>query len=278
MNYKMASDEQIERSYEFLAKRAMDTIPISVGTSLAIEAAQKTKGYDSLWINIRTLIRNIYDSVERESRDRLLPQAVAWIIYDELKVIRNVLSNFKGVRLYCVDYRDLPRVFPNALLRDPKGQGPVEIEKLAFMEAVINYVKDDHDNDKIIWEKTCQIQGEPTKSLIMTHYPVDLLSRTRFKQLRLLESYTGAIKSRSQWGTKLTDGKALSFMPFNRFTLQLFGDNNLQFKQFGRKVREPLLKIAVDNKWTPVTTTDKIRWNIGKMADQFTAKMLKKFL
>lgn len=267
---------QLEKSYNAIATRATEGIPISVGTGLAIEAIKDNKSYETLWINLRTLFRNLYGAIPKEERDHLCGEALAKTLLDELNFIRDYLPHLKGVTLYCLNYKNLASEFPKALIRTP--QTPLQKQQHDYLESVIDYFKTSVLKDKVIWEDRCQIRGEPTKSLIITNYAVDLLSRTQFKQLRLLESYTGAIKGRSQWNTKLTGGKDLTMMPFCKFTLQIFGDNNNQFNQFGIKVREPVIKMALENNWTSITTTDKIRWNIRKMKDTFSAKVLEGFL
>lgn len=281
--------------YDILAKRATGELPLSIGTSLAIEALKEPavfEKYDTLWINIRTLWRNIYDSIERDDRERMIKppspsqmdahyrvicKAMADTMKEELSQIRSFLDGkLKGVRIYYLGYKDLPKRFPLALLREPTT--PLQQQYADLMERTLDYVLLEDGDSLIEQDKGSELRGEPAKSLIITHCPVDLLSRTKFQQLRLLESHTGAIKSKSQWATKLTDGKDMKIVPFNAFTIQVFGDGAVHFNRMAISVRRGLLEVANAQRWTPVTTMEKIKYNLKGMKDQFLAKNLQRLL
>src|SRR5690606_22392271 len=102
--------------------------------------------------------------------------------------------------------------------------------------------------------------------LILTHFPVDLLNRYRFKTLKLLESHTGAIKPFNVWNTKLKDGQGLDVIPFDRMTLQMFGDN-AHFSPMHKKVRMTIYNLVVKNKWTYATTKDYVFYCIQQNRD-----------
>ncbi len=271
---------------QLLAKRVKDNLPISVGTSLAIEALKENQRYDSIWINVRTLYRNILHSIEdKDQRELFLApanrkaaaRAIGTAISQEKVVIENFLNGrVGGVRLYLLGYTDLAKKFPNAKLKVPTTDN--QKNYWGLMDEVIDVVLgDDYDQD-IRWDKGSELEGEETKSVIITNHAVDLLSRTKFRELRLLESHTGAIKSKSQWYTKLSDGKLLSNIPFNRFTIQVFGDGPFQFERWGHKFRTEIVGLARESRWTPVTTLDRIRFCLGRMHDKYSGEMLKKLL
>src|SRR5690606_9561418 len=88
------------------------------------------------------------------------------------------------------------------------------------------------------------IEGKFQDTMLLTHIPVDLLSADRFSKLVLLESHTGAIKPHLSWYTKLTNGKELFRMPFNRFTLQVFGDNGVHFAPMPMKMKQAVKDIS----------------------------------
>jgi len=66
------------------------------------------------------------------------------------------------------------------------------------------------------------------------------------------------------WYTKLTNGKELSHIPFDRMTLQFFGDNGNLFTGFPIKFRRIMLDIAQKNRWHAMTTKDYIIQSVKK--------------
>ncbi|WNT47270.1 hypothetical protein SPLA10_PHROGS00209 [Salmonella phage SPLA10] len=269
-----------------LTKRKKDNLPISVGTSLAIEALRENKRYDSIWINIRTLYRNILHSIEDKDERELFTTpsnrkeaaaAIARAISQETGIIKNFLNGrIDAVRLYCLGYTDLHRKFPNAKLKVPTTD--IQKNYWGLMDAVIDAVLAEDYDQVIEWDKGSELEGEHTRSVIITNHAVDLLSRTKFKELRLLESHTGVIKSKSQWFTKLSDGKMLSNIPFNRFTIQIFGDGPFQFERWGHKFRNEIIGLAMEMRWTPVTTLERIKFSLNRMRDKYSGEALKKLL
>lgn len=276
----------MEKLEQILLARKKDNLPISVGTSLAIEALKENQRYDSIWINVRTLYRNVLHSIEDKDERALFmamsnrKEAATLIgkaISQEKEIIENYLNGrVGGVRLYLLGYTDLKKKFPNAKLKVPTTDN--QKAYWGLMDEVIDVVLGDDYDQTIRWDKGSELEGEETRSVIITNHPVDLLSRTKFRELRLLESHTGAIKSKGQWYTKLSDGKLLSNIPFNRFTIQIFGDGPFQFERWGHKFRNEIISLAHDNRWTPVTSLDRIRFCLGRMRDKYSGEMLKKLL
>lgn len=271
------------RFEKYLVDREIDSIPISVGTAMAIQALAENKRYDSLWINVRTLVRNVLGAMPTEIRDEFTKSpaesapAVAAVISQEVEVIRNYLNGrINSVKLYLLEYEDLAKKYPMAQLRVANTDKQKAMEKL--MSTVLDKIMAADFDQVIEWDKGSELEGEYTNSLIITHYSVDLLSRTKFKQLRLLESHTGAIKSKSMWYTKLTDGRKLVNIPFNRFTIQIFGDGGILFDRMSTRFRNEIILLAREKKWTPVTTLDRIRFSLNSMKDKYSAEMLKKLI
>lgn len=271
---------------QMLAERKKDNIPVSVGTALAIEALKDNQRYDSIWINVRTLYRNVLHSIEdtekramfTDPKNRLeAAAAIGKAISQEKEIIQNYLNGrVDGVRLYLLGYTDLAKKFPHAKLKLPETDN--QKAYWGLMDSVIDEVLNDDYDQEIRWDKGSELEGEPTRSVIITSHPVDLLSRTKFRDLRLLESHTGAVKPKSQWYTKLSDGRGLPNIPFNRFTIQVFGDGPLQFNRWSIKLRQSIGELAHNNRWTAVTTMDRIRYSLDKMRDRYSSEMLKKLL
>lgn len=275
--------------FEIVTRRAVGELPLSIGTSLAMEALKVGSKYGGLWINLRTLYRNIYDAVEGDDRKVLTariqnPQGlreVAAVFADTLEEELNYILQYgqgklDKVVLYHREYADLLREFPHAILVTPNTV--LQRSYNALMNGVIDEVLRRPIGRFVDFDKGSQLKGEPINALIITHYPVDLLSKTAFTKLRLLESYSGAIKSKSQWNTKLTDAKLYPRIPFNHFTIQVFGDRNILFMRYPKPVRTALAELAEKYKWTSVTTIEKIKQNLNWMNDRYSAEVLKRLL
>lgn len=262
--------------YDVLAAREVGKLPLSIGTALAIEALEDNKSYGSLWINIRTLYRNIYEAVDKDSKQFLTPRAIADVLQEEVGyILEYSQGKIDKVKLYHREYNDLFQRFPRVIPRVPNT--PIQKAYNNMMNRTIDELLLRDKQRVIDFNKGSILVGEPTKALIITHYPVDLLSKTSFTRLRLLESYTGAIKSSSQWGTKLTDGKLYPRIPFNKFTIQIFGDGPVLFMRYPKNVREAVLEVAEQYKWTRVTPMEKIKQNLAWMKDRAAYETLKGF-
>lgn len=263
------------------ARTLGDSLPISVGTAMALEAIGEAGVMEVLWINVATLARNLYESVPTDYRGELTPaaaiEACADEIMSEIKIIDEVAASHKlAVTYYILGYKDLARKYPFARIRVPN----TDIQKARF-----NYLNDTiealmrlDERQRFEFDKNSEIRGEPKRALVISHYPTDLLSRAKFTQLRLLESHTGAVKPKSKWNTKLTDGNLYGNIPFNYWTVQIFGDGANHFDRYPTNVRKAVAELAQVRHWTTVTTIDKIRYSLKNMRDQYAAAQLLKML
>jgi len=210
-----------------------------------------------------------------QRNNQVVVAAFADTLEEELhQILQYGQGKLDKVTLYHREYANLLRDYRHAILFNPKT--PLQKTFRHLMDNVIDEVLRRPIGRYVDFDKGSQLKGEPVKALIMTHYSIDLLSRTEFTQLRLIESYSGAIKSKSQWNTKLTDGKLYPRIPFNAFTIQVFGDRNILFMRYPKPVREAVLELSERFKWTTMTTMDKIRLNLNWMNDRYTAEMLKR--
>jgi hypothetical protein len=261
-----------------LAARTLgETIPVSIPTANALDAISKAGKMDVVWINVGTLVRNLHDCIESDQRPALTGNAIADEVIHEMGIINQVIAEMGyGVTYYILGYQDLARKFPFAKLRVQRTEK--QIQRQTLMDDAIKRIMALDEGQTIEYDKGSEVRGEPKRALIITHYCVDLLSRMKFTKLRLLESYTGNVKQKSEWNTKLTDGKGLVHIPFNRFTLQIFGDNYTHFDPFPHQVRKAIMEMSVSMKWSPLTTVDKIRYSIDKLRDRYTAVQMLKML
>lgn len=251
--------------------REKGQVPISIGTSLALEAGAGSypdrpehpapfTRVKQLWINLRTLVRNLHSCLPTDLKDTLLPDDLWEFVLEEMAIIPAAVNNASQgntqVVYYASDYKSLHRRFPGAVLKEPRTTKQIFQHTLEETTLKMALARNQEFKVQLF---DMEIEGQFPASFILTHLPVDLLSRYRFERLELLESHTGAIKGPAAWNTKLTNGKELAHVPFNRFTLQLFGDNGNMFSPLSLTLRREVLQLAHRWNWTNVTTMDKIR-------------------
>jgi hypothetical protein len=256
--------------------REIGQYPISIGTSLALEGLfgihpnqpkhqPVASKFTHLWINIETLVRNLYASCSKEMLATItVDQAFEWIM-DELYQIQEVVKEHPRSDIAPIFYYDIKDelrwVYPKARWREPtteRQQYLANIETLTC-DAVIRGIEDNQ-------YPITYIKGKPDKQAInvalLTHSSHQLLWRFKFNHLVLLESHTGKLKSPGDWSSKLKGISGDDHLPFTPFTLQVFGDGNL-FSGEDTAIRREVKQIATTSRWTKITTTDKIKTDIA---------------
>lgn len=271
-------------------EREMGKFPISIGTSLALEGAlgiypdnpvspPPLFGVKNLMINVATLVRNIYQCLDSAMKDIVLPDHIYDAAIEEMKIIKAIIDKEArpGTRLtfYHCSYRGLDKMFRGAKLRtDPTAK---QLSYMLIEKAVLKRIIQEARNiDLLDFDVT--LSGAFPSSMILTHLPVDLLSYRNFERLELLESHTGKVKPRTQWYTKLTNGKEHPNIPFHKLTLQVFGDGGGQFLSNTHALKKEVLSLANTYSWTPVTTNERILDCVGKITDPVTRGLLRALL
>lgn len=270
----------MRNSLALAARETGSKIPVSIPTAAAIESliALQTEWVDQLWINLRTLHRNLLSSVDTSVRDVVTAQDVVEVLRTEIAVLIGAIpelsQNKTKLVFYCCNFSDLELILPNAILKPNRTDLQIKLAQLEI--DVMKILLKDKEVTGFKEFKT-KLNGENGDALVITHHPIDLLSANTFNRLRLLESHTGAIKPKSEWNTKLTKGNDITNIPFNKFSLQVFGDNNIALTQMDQKTREVVLHLAQQNRWSPVTTMDRIVFSINGLRDHFAKTILLKF-
>lgn len=267
---------------EGLHSRTLGAFPISISTSLAFEglvgvhedhptpAGQPLPyvGYDYLHINVRTLVRNCFNSIATDKAYTCSAQDIANTVAEEMQIIDTMLteqiSGMFNHGFYFPSYRKLSSQFPDALLRGantPKQQYYARLE-----DDALNYILQHPISEDIIKETvdlhTAMGRG---KALMLTHYPVDILV-AKHKRYHLLESHTGRIRSQELMNNKLKSC-SVPQMPFDIMTVQFFGDTGDMFIPQPIKIRRVLENIAKKYKWNSITTPARITANV-KMSNE----------
>lgn len=280
-----------------LSNRAMSAFPVSIGTALALETLfqpmqpaydpmrvipQKVEigNYQVLWVNLMTLYRNIIGALDKDGAKAVMAGDLSDTLAFEVDLIQRLVGEESLGKCECVfyasNYSGLHATHPHGLLREHKTERQRQYNHLMeltlgdFFKTQVRSESFQHF-DRLIQPKLAR------KGLILTHYAYDLLAYPAFTELDLLESHTGAVKSRGLWYTKLSNSQNLVRMPFNSMTLQVFGDSQT-FTAQPMKARLALIELADKYNWHPLLTRDRLMFSLNSMKDVFTATILKAML
>lgn len=283
---------------ETLAERTISGFPLSIGTSLAFESIFEPLltpydpgreipnkvsilDYQQIWINIYTLFRNLAGSIEKPLFLRTKPEEFAQTLYQEIEVIRSLLTN-EGMNV-CKPifyYATYNHVYT-------KQHKAVELRKDTTKNQLANataYQNTVSAFDKIYPDELLKIDSklapeQSVNALILSHVPYDLLSYKRFRTLDLIESHTGVLKPRNLWYTKyyVVPQANMAILPFNRKLLKIFGDHVI-FAPLDIRLRREIINVAIQRKWTPMTTDDKVMQDLSlSLKERYLYEMIAHF-
>lgn len=258
--------------------------PLSLGTALIFESPEfDIKRWPNLlYVNLRTLYRNYVASIPKEHYSKIDSIAFTQTFLDEVfnfeSIVKEVSSNRVKVYFYYPRYDKFDKVLPKSekLTYNPDMFDDIEIN-------MWEYVKRSKLMVPFFYEEIGQElppSNEPT--LLLTSFIIDLLSSHSFPVLYLLESYTGKIKKRQEWYTKIKFGQVKGMddvtYPFNKFTIQVFGDKSGFIKGSDPNVRRIVREMAKQDHWSPVTGVEKIKYSISKLKDFKIKELLYSYL
>lgn len=256
------------KSWQAISQRAVGQLPISIATSLAIESfvgihpekptnKPEISGKSLLKINVRTLFRNLMGALETASKADVEVYTLAEALSNEMRAIEATIAEYSDGRCVCEfyypTYADILSAFTRGIVKVPTtpGQRYYATLESGAIKALLTEVS---GGSSVITLKR-EFQENNCDAVIITHYPIDLLQKYKFRSLALLESHTGVIKHPYMWNTKLYNGKEFEILPFDRMTLQMFGDG-VTFTPMPIKIRQRMYGIAVKNAFTPASTKD----------------------
>lgn len=262
--------------------------PVSIGTSLALETLfginENVKPtnplpytqYDNLFINIRTLVRNLHGAVSKELKVKWTAQHYLKKVLEELRDIPVVIADQSHEKLsviyYFSEFTTLEREYPHATLKKANPGNLYDNIEQYIIDQVKRLTKQGKLNVMV-----CDIKVPipEERNLILTHYPLDLVPHVNSRNLDLLESHTGAIKNRHKWYTKLK-GKDMERIPFSRKTIQIFGDGRT-FSGVTPKGKKAVMDFSVENRWNQTTTDRVIDVQMNRFPDKELARLIQKF-
>lgn len=259
-----------------LEQRQFGAFPMSIATSLAFEGlfgkhpdrpqdtTNYSDGFELMLVNIRTLFRNMTGSLPKEvDYGSFISDTYAEAMLDEMSIIDTVLQEQTGGRLkvqfYVCSYQSLTGLYPESRFKEATTQKQTHYAALenSTVQVIQRILKERQEEQKL---QVCDvtIQSPHVRTLLLTHFPVDLLNTKGQIDLGLLESHTGVVKRRARWNTKLRDGKNLVRMPFDKMTVQIFGDTGGLFSPYPKDYRDKLIELGEKYKWNSTSTRDRI--------------------
>ncbi len=259
--------------------REKGEVPVSIGTALALagligkhpdrpeEKTPPIEGVQLLMVNIRTLFRNLLGAVDRTEKPYLKEQHIVPALIEEISVISAFVTEFTNGRtqalFYVGQYKHLTdERFKGASLKVPTTAAQLAYSQLEQAAVELLKRKELHGN---VIEFSGPISGNYPKTAILTHMPVDLLEKNKFQKLELLESHTGALKPPAMWGSKLA-GQNTQALPFNVFTLKVFGDG-VSISGKRPSVKRAIMDVAMSDRWNGLSTMALIENSVKKIKD-----------
>lgn len=256
---------------------------LGIHENLVLKEPYPVAQSDEVWLNVRTLLRNVHGATGKDNRDKLNPRDYAAIIHSEVEVIKTVLDNATQGRvqlvLYVPEYKALAHHYPHANIKTTQTQ--IQAQYSQFEDAVCGIVMSAAQSyacQVIFVPFTFPVDRTYKRVAILTHIVLDLLNFPRGTELLLIESHTGITKPPYQWYTKLKGGTDLYRIPFSRFSLQVFGDKANMIYPQRIALRRIVQESAEYDNWNQYTTMEKILFSIKKRASIEEFNDLKKLV
>lgn len=269
-----------ERDEGPLSDRAMSGFPLSIGTSLALTTLfepiqeeidpdrevtrlEDLSKYDLYVFNVETLVRNILSSVPSDIFMKLKPGEVYETLVEELEFI---IGMFGSMGLSTKFFINTYRYFKDQYKDDLRvANTPKQLHEQSLTNYALDKIKKDITFRDSIDTFTHMVSYRNTTSLIFTHIPADLLSYDKFRVLDLLESHTGAIKTRKDFNSKYypLPREDMSSLPFFEYLLTTFGDK-VMFKPKPIKERKKVFNDLIRLNVNPLSSEYSLMMRFGK--------------
>lgn len=279
---------------DILSSRTISALPLSVGTSLALESVfnpqlapidesriipQKVNivDYQEFWFNLSTLFRNLFSSITKEDTLRVSPGDWVEVLMQEIEFIEELVTKESNSRtrayFYICEYKGLDKISGQHALLRQENTDSQKVYRTIHNETIQKCLKILKEKDNIfIFDHELKPKTRHD-ALILTHICHDLLSEKNFRLLELIESHTGVLKKKHSWNSKYHGGKELAMMPFNRALLKVFGDSQT-YKPMDIRLRKAIIDLAVSKHWTPVTTESKIKYDLADLANRYYSEIV----
>lgn len=266
-----------------------EDIPLSIATARPFEVQITNPAVnlpEILGINLSTLWRNFYEAFDSSEFERGNTIEILNAFYEEFQTVAGLCRQANvGIFFYHINYNVISKKLPNAIEKDRSTPKLFDYDRReAFYIEKLKALNEKADNSEAIaFSNSLKLPNLPRKAWLLTHQPLDLLSRYMFNTMMLIESHTGAVKGPFDWISKLTTNPDYVRLPFNTLTLQIFGDgiNIASYKdELGGtvKYRKRLLAVAEERRWTAATTRSKILSDLKAQKDPLCDRMITLFV
>jgi len=256
--------------------RTITSLGLSIGTGLALETLFDIAVYDANRkappkvdpstytthiFNIYTLFRNVVSSIKYKEKDLLIgQQQVKEQLLNDMYVL-TTLYNQSDAKLafYLPNYSSMYE-------RMNKGKADGGYKPYALHSLMVSALKGAvYPGDVYVGNTNTGLPRITGKSLLLSHHTLDLLNAVDGNTMHLLESHTGRVKSKLEWGTKYHPiGKRdLTILPMNKRLLYILGDRTI-VKPSTLLDRVAIYDIALARKWNPTTSASVINTHIKK--------------
>jgi hypothetical protein len=285
-----------------LSNRMKGQLPLSIATSIAFESLLNMEppldapvyvrrpkghtkpivGFEQIWINLRTLIRNIDGAIDNNVNNDASPMDYYRVVLEEMAVIQNIVNEINDVarpeiHYYMKNYDSLTKVWRHALFREVTAP---RLKVYAALENnILTHITEDIKRGILsavqVHSEDCYATNTSSKAALISHFPVDLILVKGERFAALVESHTGAIKKREEWNTKFRDGSKYPRIPFDRGMIQIFGDKENMLSPQTLKIRQRLAAISEKYQWNALTTRERIIFCVEQEHEPVLLKLIK---
>lgn len=277
-----------------LFNREISAFPISIGTSMAFESVFTGRlpsydpnrtipnqvilsNYNTCFINISTLYRNILGAVSKDVKLEANENDFAAVIEQEMDIIESLFKVEGGGTttpiFYTMSYDRAVSKASSKIVDLRQDRTDLQKHEKAILVKTVDKLKNMPNIEKY---KDYIKAPASTRALIVTHVPYDLLSHEKFGRLDLLESHTGKLKPRYEWSSKYypLGERDMSHLPFLEKLLLIFGDKVL-IQPALTKIRQQVYEVSIKRGWTSMTTKAKVTMDLSlDIPEPMIARML----
>lgn len=218
------------------------------------------RGYDTLYIHLDTLMRNIIRACEYKDIRQLPVDALGEALVSETELIQSLCTNEgKGLItpvFYLTNYANFYRRKSSEYkLRVPTS----DVQRAHFTALISGRAKALSQISVVYAGEEIRPERPTERTLLLSHITPDLLSHDRFAKLELLESHTGKVKTRREWNTKYCNmgSEKFAMMPWCKPLLCWLGDK-YTLSPLSITIRRHLLQLAEQRRWSPMTSPSTI--------------------
>jgi hypothetical protein len=233
--------------------------------------------YNTCFINISTLYRNILGAVSKDVKLEANENDFAAVIEQEMDIIESLFKIEGGGTttpiFYTMSYDRAVSKASSKIVDLRQDRTDLQKHEKAILVKTVDKLKNMPNIEKY---KDYIKAPASTRALIVTHVPYDLLSHEKFGRLDLLESHTGKLKPRYEWSSKYypLGERDMSHLPFLEKLLLIFGDKVL-IQPALTKIRQQVYEVSIKRGWTSMTTKAKVTMDLSlDIPEPMIARML----